>query len=181
MDLTKKMPWDPSFKISSVEQASMQEVAPAVAEPAAISEPSVTLPSILRIVHASLEQDPMPSAPSLPSNEDWTGLIDRVRAAAVRARDVEAQAQEQEQRVQELLERVRVDIKHASDKVRTAETKAARIEADAELRIRAAEDRAAAAEERASIAEDWLRRVHEVISDEFSSIAVDQPKAASAA
>ncbi len=178
MDQIKKMLWDPSFKVSSVERDGRQEFPPAVAEPPAISEPQVTLPSILRIVHANLEQDPLPSAASLPSNEDWSSLIDRVRAAAVRARDVEAQAQEQEQRVQELLERVREDIKRAGDKVRAAEIKAAKIEADADLRIRAAEDRAAAAEERARIAEDWLRRVHEVISDEFSSITTDQHKAA---
>lgn len=178
MDLIKKMPWDPSFKVSSVERDGTQEASPALAETLTIADPPATLPSILRVVHASLEQNPLASAASPPSSQDWTNLIERVRAAAVHARNVEAQAQEQDQRVEELLIRVREDVKRAGDKVRAAEAKAARIEADAELRIRAAEDRAAAAEERASIAEDWLRRVHEVISDEFSSITVGQHKAA---
>lgn len=178
MDLTKKMRWDPSFKIRPEEQVNALERSPAMAELAAISEPSATLPNILRIVHASLEQNPLSSSEPLPSFQDWTGLIDRVRAAAAHARETEAQAQEQEHRVQELLERVREDIKRAGERVRAAEAKAAKIEAEAELRIRAAEERATAAEERASIAENWLRRVHEVISDEFSSITTGEHRAA---
>ncbi len=172
------MQWDPSFKISSVERDSAQEMQLGIAEPPATSEQQTTLPSILSIVHAVLEQAPSITAALPSSSQDWTNLIERLRAAAAHARYVEARAQEQDQRVEDLLVRVREDVKRASDKVRAAEAKAARIEADAELRIRAAEDRAAAAEERASIAEDWLRRLHEVVSDEFSSITLGQPKVA---
>ena len=95
-----------------------------------------SLTSILRLVQSDADANASLVVASPSSSQDWANLIDRVRAAAQRTREVEAQAQEQEQRVHELLERVRDDVKLASERVRAAETKAANVQAQAEQRIR---------------------------------------------
>ncbi len=169
MDIDRNMRWDRPLDLKVLgSEIAMDESS---------SAPKSTdaLTNILRFVHS--EAEPGASA-HLSSPQDWTNLIERVRAAAHHTRAVEAQAQEQEQRVQELLERVREDIKLASEKVRSAEAKAANVQAHAELRIRAAEERAAAAEERARIAEAWLKQVHEAVTSEFATLPGMKGKAA---
>ncbi|GJE72979.1 hypothetical protein CHKEEEPN_4540 [Methylorubrum podarium] len=161
MDIVKKMRWERPLDFDLSESQNM----PVVSQDA--PKPTDSLTSILRLVQTDADASVSVMAPP-SSSQDWANLIERVRAAAHRTREVEAQAQEQEQRVHELLERVRDDIKLASERVRAAETRAANVQAQAEQRIRAAEERAEAAEERARIAEDWLKQVHEAIVSEFS-------------
>lgn len=162
MDIVKKMRWERPLDFDRSESQNMPVLSQDVPKPAD------SLTSILRLVQTDADTSVSVAAPS--SSQDWANLIERVRAAAHRTREVEAQAQEQEQRVHELLERVREDIKLASERVRAAETRAANVQAQAEQRIRAAEERAEAAEERARIAEDWLKQVHEAIVSEFSTL-----------
>lgn len=172
MDVIKKMRWERPLDVSPLETMAVA---------AGNSEAPKTLDSlssILRLVQPSHEPAPSMSDTHPSTAQDWSNLIERVRAAANHTREVEAQAQEQEQRVQEILERVREDIKLASEKVRAAEAKAANVQAHAEMRIRAAEERAEAAEERARIAEDWLKQVHEAIASEFSALTVPKDKVA---
>lgn len=172
MDIIKKMRWERPLDLDRVESQEMTVAshdAPKQAD---------SLTSILRLVQSDADANASVVVASPSSSQDWANLIDRVRAAAQRTREVEAQAQEQEQRVHELLERVRDDVKLASERVRAAETKAANVQAQAEQRIRAAEERAEAAEERARIAEDWLKQVHEAIVSEFSTLTEVPSKAA---
>lgn len=172
MDIVKKMRWERPLDLDRSESQNM----PIVSHEAPKSPDSLT--SILRLVQSDTEASAIPVAAPPSSTQDWANLIERVRAAAHRTREVEAQAQEQEQRVHELLERVRDDIKLASERVRAAEARAANVQAQAEQRIRAAEERAEAAEERARIAEDWLKQVHEAIVSEFSTLTEVPSKAA---
>lgn len=172
MDIIKKMRWERPLDLDHAESQEMTVAshdAPKQAD---------SLTSILRLVQSDADANASVVVASPSSSQDWANLIDRVRAAAQRTREVEAQAQEQEQRVHELLERVRDDVKLASERVRAAETKAANVQAQAEQRIRAAEERAEAAEERARIAEDWLKQVHEAIVSEFSTLTEVPSKAA---
>lgn len=157
MEPAEKLHWAPTSRLEGRVRAAEPE-----------TRPDAALSSILRVVRAS-EGRPTPQSGAPASAQEWAGLIERVRAAASRARDVEAQAQEQDQRVQDLLERVREDVSAASERVRAAEVRAEAIQAQAEARIRTAEARAEAAEERARIAEDWLARVHETITSEFAA------------
>ena len=157
MEPAKKLNWVPPSRL---------EGRPPAPEPEARAD--AALSSILRVVRAADGHDAAPPSPPA-SAQEWAGLIDRVRAAAGRAREVEAQAQEQELRVQDLLERVREDVAAAGERVRAAEARALNIQAQAEARLRAAEARAEAAEERARIAEEWLARVHETITSEFAA------------
>ena len=172
MDIIKKMRWERPLDFDRSESQNMSTLSQD------LSKPADSLTSILRLVQTDTDAGVSVPVAAPSSSQDWANLIDRVRAAAHRTREVEAQAQEQEQRVHELLERVREDIKLASERVRTAETKAATVQAQAEQRIRAAEERAEAAEERARIAEDWLKQVHEAIVNEFSILTEAPSKVA---
>lgn len=126
-----------------------------------------SLTKLVRMVRPSSGQAAPSISPSSP--QEWTVLIERVRAAAARSREVESQAQEQELRVQKLLESVREDLAAAAERVRAAEMRASNIQAQADMRVRAAEERAEAAEARARTAEEWLQRVHEVMLNEFTA------------
>lgn len=172
MDIVKKMRWERPLDLDQIESQNMTVASHDV------PKPSDSLTSILRLVQSDSEASAAPADGPPSSSQDWANLIERVRAAAHRTREVEAQAQEQEQRVHDLLERVREDVKLASERVRAAETRAANVQAQAEQRIRAAEERAEAAEERARIAEDWLKQVHEAIVSEFSTLTEVPSKAA---
>lgn len=130
------------------------------------------LTSALRSLGSPLDDQSLAET-STASSQDWSSLIERVRAAAIHAREVEKQAQEQDQHVQELLERVREDIHAAGERVRAAEARATSISVRAEERVREAERRAEIAEERARVAEEWLRRLHETIMAEFSNSQAD--------
>jgi hypothetical protein len=157
MESAKKLHWAPPSRLEGRSRAT---------EPDA--RPDAALSSILRVVRTAEDCTVLP--PGAPASaQEWSTLIERVRAAASRAREVEAQAQEQDQRVQDLLERVREDVAAAGERVRAAEARVEAIQAQAEARIRAAEERAEAAEERARIAEEWLTRVHETITSEFAA------------
>lgn len=164
MDLVKKQQLD---RLGEVENQAR------VLSAAAASRPPLT--SVLRSLGSSLDDRSLSPAPA--SAQDWSALIERVRAAASHAREVEIQAREQEQRVEELLERVREDVAAAAERVRAAEARVSSAEARAEARIRAAEERAEAAEERARTAEEWLQRVHEAVASEFSAVPVGKPAA----
>jgi hypothetical protein len=159
MDPAKKLQWERPGGLDG-----------AVERPAPLPAAPDHLASILRLVSAPGDAASSAAAQRPSSPQEWAALIERVRSAAGRAREVESQAQEQEQRVQELLERVREDMRAASERVRAAEMRAAEIQAHAESMVRAADERAAAAEERARVAEEWLFRVHETISTEFSGL-----------
>ena len=172
MDIVKKMRWERPLELDQFESRN----ATIVSQDDQKAADSLT--SILRLVQSDAGAGAAAAVGTPSSPQDWTSLIERVRAAAHRTREVEAQAQEQEQRVHELLELVRDDIKLASERVRAAEARAANIQALAEQRIRAAEERADAAEERARIAEDWLKQVHEAIVSEFSTLTEAPSKAA---
>ncbi len=125
------------------------------------------LTSLVRLVRAPTTQ---PEAPPV-SPEDWTGLIDRVRLAASRAREAEAHALDREQQMQELMRQVRAEAEAAEARVRAAETRAAAAEARAETCLRDAESRIEQAEARARTAETWLLRIHETIASEFAPFA----------
>lgn len=131
------------------------------------------LTGVLRSLGSSLDDRSL-AGPPPTSSQDWSALIERVRGAAVHAREVEKQAQEQDLRVQELLERVREDIHAAGERVRAAEARATGIAVRAEERVRDAERRAEIAEERARVAEEWLRRLHETVTAEFSDTQSDR-------
>lgn len=100
--------------------------------------------------------------------QDWSDLIERVRAAAARVREVEADAHDQELRVRELLDRVREDMKAVNDRALAAEAHARDVQARTDALLRAAEERVRAAETRAQIAEEWLAQVSQTIVDEFN-------------
>lgn len=100
-------------------------------------------------------------------SQDWSKLIDRVRSAALRVREVEAEAHEQELQVRDILQRVQEDIKSANERVRAAEAKARDIQARADALLRAADERVKAAEERARVAEEWLTQLSITIIDGF--------------
>lgn len=125
------------------------------------------LASLVRLVRSPAGG---PEAPPPVSHEDWSGLIDRVRAAAGRAREAEAHVLDREQQMQELMRHVRGEAEAAEERVRAAEIRAAAAETRAEARIWEAEMRAEQAEARARAAEAWLTRIHETIASEFADI-----------
>lgn len=153
MDTAKKFSWE-----------SLSPVDAPVSE----SGPEAQLTKVLRLVGPldDIGGGLPPTRRSSP--QDWSLLIDRVRHAATRAREVEAQAQDQEQRIQELLERAREDLKLAAERVRAAEARTADIQGRADVLLNAADERVKAAEERARIAEEWLSRVYDTIANEFA-------------
>lgn len=154
MDPIKRAPWDPSS-----DRTSAFEVRAAAADG--------TLSNVLRLVDAydDLEAEAPPTRRS--SARDWAKLIDRIREAAARSREIEAQAHEQELRVQDLLDRAREDIQAAAERVRAADARAAEMQARTEKLLKSADERVTAAEERARVAEEWLARVYDTISHEF--------------
>lgn len=158
--------------MDTVRRLHLDPVPPVDISPKSLAAPITArnpLTGVLRSLGASLDDQAL-SGPPPATAQDWSGLIDRVRAAASHAREVEAQANEQEQNVQDLLERVREDIRVAGERVRAAETRASLAEARAETRVRAAEQRAEAAEERARVGEEWLQRVYDTVASEFAAI-----------
>lgn len=116
----------------------------------------------------------MPSLPLTKVTQDWSGLVDQIRAAACHVRDVEAQAREREEQVEALLERVRDDIRAADERIRAAEARASDTQSRAAEQVRAAEARAEAAEARARDSEEWLKRIHEIIVSEFTHSLPDR-------
>ncbi len=129
------------------------------------------LASLVRLVRSPAGGPEAPPPVSQPaSHEDWAGLIDRVRAAAGRAREAEAHVLDREQQMQELMRHVRGEAEAAEERVRAAEIRAAAAETRAEARIWEAEMRAEQAEARARAAEAWLTRIHETIASEFADI-----------
>lgn len=127
------------------------------------------LSSILRVIGAMDDhnEDHPPTRSSSP--KDWSDLIERVRAAAARVKEVEAESHEQEEKVRELLDRVRDDMKLAHDKIRIAEANARDVQIRADALLKAADERVKSAEERARVAEDWLARIARTISEEFDA------------
>lgn len=127
------------------------------------------LTNVLR-VFSSVGEGSSSSAPTRnSSSQDWSKLIDRVRSAAIRVKEVEADAREQEFRVREILQSVQEDIKLANERVRLAETNARDIQARADALLKAADDRVKAAEERARVAEEWLTQLSITIIDGFEA------------
>ncbi|GJD95030.1 hypothetical protein ACFPQ7_18110 [Methylobacterium iners] len=159
MDPNKRLPWDlTSGRPSQLIDRGTEEVVAG----------NNSLSNVLRLVGSFDElesQAPPPTGRS--SARDWTKLIDRIREAAARSREIEAQAHEQELRVQDLLDRAREDIQAAAEQVRAADARAAEMQARTEKLLKAADERVTAAEERARVAEEWLARVHDTISQEF--------------
>ncbi len=133
-----------------------------------------SLANILRVIGPldKLSSDLPPTRHSPP--QDWSDLIERVRAAAARVREVEADAQEQELRVRELLDRVREDMKAANERALAAETHARDVQIRTEALLRAAEERVRTAETRAQMAEEWLAQVSQTIVDEFHGPAAER-------
>ncbi len=127
------------------------------------------LTSLVRLVRGPAAQPDVPPV----SPEDWTGLIERVRLAASRAREAEAHALDREQQMEELMRQVRAEAEAAEARVSAAESRAAAAEARAETCLREAEARIEQAEARARTAETWLLRVHETIASEFAPIHQD--------
>ncbi|MFC5552319.1 hypothetical protein ACFPQ7_00010 [Methylobacterium iners] len=154
MDPIKRAPWNLSSDGTSAIEAR-----------AAVADGSLS--KVLRLVGSfdDLESEVPPTRRS--SARDWAKLIDRIREAAARSREVEAQAHEQELRVQDLLDRAREDIQAAAERVRAADARAAELEARTEKLLKSADERVTAAEERARVAEEWLARVYDTISQEF--------------
>ena len=133
--------------------------------------------SVLRVVGPSdgLPSNKPPARESAP--DDWSDLVDRVRATAARVREVEADAAEQELRVRDLLERVREDIRAAHDRTQAAEAHARDVQIRSEALLKAADERVRAAEERARIAESWLTLVKKTFAEEFDGAKVEKQSA----
>lgn len=125
------------------------------------------LTNVLRVFGSSGESSYNTPPNRNSSPQDWSKLIDRVRSAALRVREVEADAHEQEMRVREILKNVQEDIKSANERVRAAEAHARDIQARADALLRVADDRVKAAEERARVAEEWLTQLSITIIDGF--------------
>lgn len=131
-------------------------------------QPSLT--SILRVIGPldKLSSDLPPTRYS-PS-QDWSDLIERVRSAAARVREVEADAHEQELRVRELLERVREDMKAANERAAAAEAHVRDVQTRTDALLRAANERVKAAEDRAKTAEEWLAQISQTLEEEFNGV-----------
>jgi small-conductance mechanosensitive channel len=157
MDPSKRLYQDSPFEQSDLANTQTQEPAPLS-----------NLSNVLRLIGPFEGLDAEAPHPRRPSAQEWSSLIERVRQAGSYTRQIEAQAQEQELRVQELLDHVREDMKRAAERVRETDARAAEIQARSEALLRAADERVRAAEERARIAEEWLMRVYETVSSEFT-------------
>ncbi|WP_375409421.1 hypothetical protein [uncultured Methylobacterium sp.] len=127
-----------------------------------------SLTSVLRLIGSFDDLEGVAPPARKSPVQDWSKLIDRIRDASTRAREVEAQSQEQELRVQQLLNCAREDVKAAAERVRAADARVAETQARSEALLKAAEERVNAAEERARIAEEWLTQVYETIATEFT-------------
>ena len=110
MDIIKKMRWERPLDLDHAESQEMTVAshdAPKQAD---------SLTSILRLVQSDADANASVVVASPSSSQDWANLIDRVRAAAQRTREVEAQAQA-EQRIRAAEERAEA----AEERARIAE------------------------------------------------------------
>ncbi|WP_156647710.1 hypothetical protein [Methylobacterium sp. Leaf87] len=157
MSETDKLTWDLSLQHSDTPAISTMSD----------DRKSAKLTNVLRVFGSSGDGYAQ-SAPNRNSPpQDWSQLIERVRSAALRVREVEADAHDQELRVRELLKNVQEDIKTANERVRAAEAHARDIQNRADALLKAADDRVRAAEERARVAEEWLTQLSITIIDGF--------------
>ena len=123
-------------------------------------------------------------APSAPmSNEDnWIASIDLVRSTAARVRALHERAQTVAQDAKQLVSTATASARAAEERTRRAETATraalARVEQAEEQarhlldKLLTAEARAGAAEAKAGEALVWLRRMHECVAGEFSSLTI---------
>jgi len=90
--------------------------------------------------------EPAPASRAAPALPDWTGLVDLVRAAARRLRQIEAHGQDQDRSCRQALRRARGAVIAAERQAQQAETLAEAVGRRADARIAAAAARADAAE-----------------------------------
>ena len=123
------------------------------------------------------------TASELMSDEDnWAASIDLVRSTAARVRGLHERAQTVAEDAKQLVSTATASMRAAEERARRADTAAqaalARM-AQAEEKARSlldkiltAEARAGAAEAKAGEALVWLRRMHECVAGEFSSLTI---------
>ncbi|MCJ2021742.1 hypothetical protein MKK84_30750 [Methylobacterium sp. E-065] len=90
--------------------------------------------------------EPAPASQAAPALPDWTGLVDLVRAAARRLRQIEAHAEDRDRSCRQALRRARDAVVSAERQAQQAETLADAAGRRADTRIAAAAARADAAE-----------------------------------
>lgn len=119
---------------------------------------------------------------SSDSDEDWGAALDLVRSTAARVRALHQRAHAIAQDAHQLVSAANASAQAAEERARRAEAAAqaalARV-AQAEERSRALEEKLRAAEGRAGTAEakageavSWLRRMHECVAGEFSTLTI---------
>lgn len=164
MNQVKQLPWDAIENDLEAKARPGQQIGDA------------SLTNVLRVIGPFDDLAADTTSARRPPPKDWSMLIDRVRNAANRMRDVEAEAHEQELRVQQLLERVREDIRESEERVKESDARVREANARAAALLKAADERVQEAEERARVAEEWLSRIHETIAGEFFQGPTELPR-----
>jgi hypothetical protein len=146
MGQARRLPWDDASRDEApVSQGGARRDDPA--------DRFAGLDKVIRFALAPKEQRPDTAQERRRNDEfthrDWSAALDLVRQASDAIRVTEARNQEMEARIQGLMRRASQELEAA------------------EARIEAAEARAGEAEARAEAAEEWLRRLHEAITEGF--------------
>lgn len=119
--------------------------------------------------------------------EDWAAAIDLVHSTAARVRVLNQRAQTVAREAEQRVSTTTVSAQAAEERARRAEAatnaafaRATIAEEHARVlaeRIQAAEARASAAEAKAGEALSWLRRMHECVAGEFSTLTIPPSRA----
>lgn len=146
--------------------------------------PDASASEIDRVVQlfAAIDAPEGTTSASAVGEDDWGAALDLVRSTAARVRALHQRAHAIAQDAHQIVSTATASAQAAEERARRAEAAAqtalARV-THAEDRSRALEDKLRTAEERAGAAEaktaealSWLRRMHECVAGEFSTLTI---------